>query len=96
MHVLFSGKGDLFGSDIDFNDPISVCNYDVRSLTYSELQCINIKGKLISNDIFEGFQYNADKGLIRVRSGTVWLCVVNTALLLLGQEDNQEEGSILF
>lgn len=39
-----SGKGDLFGADIDFDDPISVCNYDVRSLTYSEIQCISIKG----------------------------------------------------
>ncbi|XP_045178348.2 potassium voltage-gated channel subfamily H member 8-like [Mercenaria mercenaria] len=44
MVVAILGKGDLFGSDIDFNDPISVCNYDVRSLTYSELQCINLKG----------------------------------------------------
>ncbi|XP_052237698.1 potassium voltage-gated channel subfamily H member 8-like [Dreissena polymorpha] len=44
MVVAILGKGDLFGSDIDFEDPISVCNYDVRSLTYSELQCISIKG----------------------------------------------------
>ena len=44
LFVFFSGKGDLFGADIDFDEPISVCNFDVRSLTYSELQCINIKG----------------------------------------------------
>ncbi|KAL4217368.1 Potassium voltage-gated channel subfamily H member 4 [Mactra antiquata] len=44
MVVAILGKADLFGSDIDFDDPISVCNYDVRSLTYSELQCISIKG----------------------------------------------------
>ena len=44
LFFVFSGKGDLFGADIDFDEPISVCNFDVRSLTYSELQCINIKG----------------------------------------------------
>ena len=42
--TVIAGKGDLFGSDIDFDDPITVCNYDVRSLTYSELQCISTKG----------------------------------------------------
>lgn len=44
MFNFVPGKGDLFGSDIDFDDPITVCNYDVRSLTYSELQCISTKG----------------------------------------------------
>ncbi|KAL3854945.1 hypothetical protein ACJMK2_014180 [Sinanodonta woodiana] len=44
MVVAILGKGDLFGTDINFDDPITVSGYDVRSLTYSELQCISLKG----------------------------------------------------
>ena len=39
-----AGKGDLFGTDINFDDPVGISSCDVRSLTYCDLQCINMKG----------------------------------------------------
>lgn len=41
---MISGKGDLFGADINMDDPVGISCCDVRSLTYCELQCINIRG----------------------------------------------------
>ena len=39
-----SGKGDLFGADINMDDPVGISCCDVRALTYCEIQCINIRG----------------------------------------------------
>ncbi|OWF51387.1 Potassium voltage-gated channel subfamily H member 8 [Mizuhopecten yessoensis] len=44
MVVAILGKGDLFGTDINLEDPVGISCCDVRSLTYCELQGINIKG----------------------------------------------------
>ncbi|CAC5414646.1 KCNH8 [Mytilus coruscus] len=44
MVVAILGKGDLFGADINMDDPVGISCCDVRSLTYCELQCINIRG----------------------------------------------------
>ena len=37
------GKGDIFGTDLDYDDPVSVSGCDVRSLAYCELLCIQVK-----------------------------------------------------
>lgn len=39
--IALLGKGDLFGIDIQFDDPVSTSSFSVKSLTYCELQCIN-------------------------------------------------------
>jgi len=44
----FTGKGDLFGSDLahldDEQDTIAKSTSDVRSLTYCDLQCLSLSG----------------------------------------------------
>ncbi|KAL8577641.1 hypothetical protein ACOMHN_020250 [Nucella lapillus] len=42
--VAILGKGDLFGSDIKFEDPVTISGGDVRSLAYCELLCVNTQG----------------------------------------------------
>ncbi|BFZ21773.1 hypothetical protein BsWGS_24811 [Bradybaena similaris] len=42
--VAILGKGDIFGTDLDYDDPVSVSGCDVRSLAYCELLCIQVKG----------------------------------------------------
>jgi len=39
-----AGKGDLFGSDLDYDDPVIKSSCDVKSLTYCDLQCIQLNG----------------------------------------------------
>jgi len=39
-----AGKGDLFGSDLDYDDPVIKSSCDVKSLTYCDLQCIQLTG----------------------------------------------------
>lgn len=40
----FSGKGDLFGTDLGYEEAIVKSNCDVKSLTYCDLQCIHLSG----------------------------------------------------
>ncbi|XP_036367959.1 potassium voltage-gated channel subfamily H member 8-like isoform X2 [Octopus sinensis] len=42
--VALLGKGDLFGIDLQFEDPVASSSCSVKSLTYCELQCINLMG----------------------------------------------------
>ncbi|XP_055870804.1 potassium voltage-gated channel subfamily H member 8-like isoform X3 [Biomphalaria glabrata] len=42
--VAILGKGDIFGTDLDYDDPVSISGCDVRSLAYCELLCIQVKG----------------------------------------------------
>ncbi|GAB1606937.1 potassium voltage-gated channel subfamily H member 8-like [Argonauta hians] len=42
--VALLGKGDLFGIDLQFEDPVASSGCSVKSLTYCELQCINLMG----------------------------------------------------
>ncbi|XP_069107676.1 voltage-gated delayed rectifier potassium channel KCNH8-like isoform X2 [Argopecten irradians] len=74
MVVAILGKGDLFGTDINLEDPIGISCCDVRSLTYCELQGINIKGlaevlnlypdfaEKFSQDIRHDLTYNLKEG----------------------------------
>ena len=39
-----SGKGDLFGPDLDYTESVIKSRCDVKSLTYCDLQCILLKG----------------------------------------------------
>ncbi len=38
--IIFSGKGDLFGSDLSDSEIVIQSSCDVKSLTYCDLQCI--------------------------------------------------------
>ncbi|KAH9498163.1 Potassium voltage-gated channel sub H member 8, partial [Bulinus truncatus] len=40
--VAILGKGDIFGTDLDYDDPVSISGCDVRSLAYCELLCIQV------------------------------------------------------
>ncbi|XP_033728558.1 LOW QUALITY PROTEIN: potassium voltage-gated channel subfamily H member 8-like [Pecten maximus] len=74
MVVAILGKGDLFGTDINLEDPIGISCCDVRSLTYCELQGISIKGLAevlslypdfadkFSQDIRHDLTYNLKEG----------------------------------
>ncbi|XP_060069596.1 potassium voltage-gated channel subfamily H member 8-like [Ylistrum balloti] len=74
MVVAILGKGDLFGTDINLEDPIGISCCDVRSLTYCELQGINVKGlaevlnlypdfaEKFSQDIRHDLTYNLKEG----------------------------------
>ncbi|XP_012936081.1 potassium voltage-gated channel subfamily H member 4 isoform X2 [Aplysia californica] len=42
--IAILGKGDIFGTDLDYDDPVSISGCDVRSLAYCELLCIQVKG----------------------------------------------------
>ena len=44
MVFVFTGKGDLFGTDLDYSGAFVKSSCDVKSLTYCDLQCILIKG----------------------------------------------------
>ena len=47
MVVLFyylTGKGDLFGTDLSFTEKMVKSSSDVKSLTYCDLQCIQLDG----------------------------------------------------
>ncbi|XP_048237827.1 potassium voltage-gated channel subfamily H member 8-like isoform X1 [Haliotis rufescens] len=55
MVVAILGKGDLFGTDIAFEEPISISACDVRSLAYCELLCINLKGLLDALALYPEF-----------------------------------------
>ncbi|KAK6172039.1 hypothetical protein SNE40_018005 [Patella caerulea] len=55
MVVAILGKGDLFGSDISFVEPVSTSHGDVRSLAYCELQCLNIRGLIDALSLYPEF-----------------------------------------
>jgi len=40
----FPGKGDLFGTDLNYTEKIVKSSSDVKSLTYCDLQCIQLDG----------------------------------------------------
>ncbi|ESO08636.1 hypothetical protein HELRODRAFT_128997, partial [Helobdella robusta] len=44
MVVAILGKGDLFGTDVGYTDPIVKSNCEVKSLTYCDLLCIPLDG----------------------------------------------------
>lgn len=72
------GKGDLFGSDLCLDEkiPISKSSCDVKSLTYCDLQCINLEGfksvlrlypeyaEHCANDLLNDLTYNLREGFV--------------------------------
>jgi len=55
IHV---GKGDLFGPDLDYSDPVIKSSCDVKSLTYCDFQCILLNGL---KNVLEMYPEFADK-----------------------------------
>lgn len=55
---IVEGKGDLFGPDLDFTDPVIKSRCDVKSLTYCDLQCIQLQGM---KDVLEMYPEFAEK-----------------------------------
>ena len=78
------GKGDLFGTDLGFENPIIKTNCDVKSLTYCDLQCISLRGlttvleyypefaEQFRQDILHALAYNLREGYVdqEVSEGT--------------------------
>jgi len=71
-----AGKGDLFGSDLDYDDPVIKSSCDVKSLTYCDLQCIQLNGlkdallmypefaQRCANDLLHDLTYNLRDGFV--------------------------------
>ena len=71
-----AGKGDLFGSDLDYEDPVIKSSCDVKSLTYCDLQCIQLNGlketllmypefaRRCANDLLHDLTYNLRDGFV--------------------------------
>ncbi|XP_074648334.1 voltage-gated delayed rectifier potassium channel KCNH8-like [Tubulanus polymorphus] len=72
--VAILGKGDLFGTDLNHDVSLLRSSCDVKSLTYCDLQCINLCGlveilknypefaETFSNDIQHDLTYNMREG----------------------------------
>lgn len=56
--MYFPGKGDLFGTDLGFEDLTVKSSCDVKSLTYCDLQCVFLKGL---TEVLESYPEFADK-----------------------------------
>ncbi|TMS18165.1 Potassium voltage-gated channel subfamily H member 8 [Larimichthys crocea] len=58
MVLAILGKGDLIGANLSLDDRVIKTNADVKALTYCDLQCINLKG----TDIQQDLTYNLREG----------------------------------
>ncbi|KAK3083375.1 hypothetical protein FSP39_021037 [Pinctada imbricata] len=102
--VAILGKGDLFGTDINFDDPIAISSCDVRSLTYCELQCIHMKGltdvlslypdfaEKFAQDIRHDLTYNLKENYEESESEGEYLPVGRVKTLPSISEDEEEES----
>ncbi|XP_025102647.1 potassium voltage-gated channel subfamily H member 8-like isoform X3 [Pomacea canaliculata] len=100
--VAILGKGDLFGTDIMFDNPISISGCDVRSLAFCELLCINTQGLvecLQPYPVFsEKFQkefpndltYNLREGHEDIHDDDTILPAINT-LPVISEDEEEEE-----
>jgi len=71
-----AGKGDLFGSDLGCTDAVIKSSCDVRSLTYCDLQCIQLFGlrevlemypefaATFASDLAQDLTYNLREGYV--------------------------------
>ena len=55
MLYIFSGKGDLFGTDLGYGDAHIKSSCDVKSLTYCDLQCVLLKGLTDTLNLYPEF-----------------------------------------
>ncbi|XP_076458511.1 LOW QUALITY PROTEIN: voltage-gated delayed rectifier potassium channel KCNH8-like [Babylonia areolata] len=102
--VAILGKGDLFGSDIKFEDPVSISGGDVRSLAYCELLCINTQGLVECLQPYPEFSekflsefpndltYNLREGHEDIEDDDTLLPAVNT-LPVISEDEEEEEMS---
>ncbi|XP_061164070.1 potassium voltage-gated channel subfamily H member 8-like isoform X2 [Saccostrea echinata] len=105
MVVAILGKGDLFGTDINFDDPVGISSCDVRSLTYCDLQCINMKGltdvlalypdfaEKFQNDIRHDLTYNLKEGFDESESDSECKGAGRDSKLPSISEDEEETDS---
>ncbi|XP_056011708.1 potassium voltage-gated channel subfamily H member 8-like isoform X2 [Ostrea edulis] len=105
MVVAILGKGDLFGTDINFDDPVGISSCDVRSLTYCDLQCINMKSltdvltlypdfaEQFQNDIRHDLTYNLKEGYDDSESDSEYKGLGRESKLPSISEDEEETDS---
>lgn len=105
MVVAILGKGDLFGTDINFEDPVGISSCDVRSLTYCDLQAINMKGltdvlalypdfaEQFQNDIRHDLTYNLKEGFEESETDTEYKGIGRDTKLPSISEDEEETDS---
>ena len=93
---MFTGKGDLFGSDLayvdDEQDTIAKSTSDVKALTYCDLQCMSLSGlkqtlrmypefaKQCATDLLHDLTYNLRDGFIDPDDDTIDLPAVTLQL----------------
>ncbi|KAJ8320244.1 hypothetical protein KUTeg_001831 [Tegillarca granosa] len=104
---LLCSKGDLFGTDVNFDDPVGISCCDVRSLTYCELQGINIKGladvlslypdfsEKFAQDIRHDLSYNLKEGYEDSESENDLVLPVGRVMTLpsISEDDEESEDS---
>ena len=81
---LLLGKGDLFGTDLGFDEPTIKSSCDVKSLTYCDLQCVLLRGlvdvlesypefaKKFAQDLQHDLTYNLREGYIDPEVGGIF------------------------
>ena len=52
---MFSGTGDVFGSDIKCDDKAERAMYDIHTLTYSDLHCVKMDSLCSALQLFPDF-----------------------------------------
>jgi len=100
-----TGKGDLFGSDIDYQEAVIKSSCDVKSLTYCDLQCIQLNGlksvlhmypefgDKCANDLLHDLTYNLREGYIDPEDDDVTLAPAIT-LPSITEETSDEQDSV--
>ncbi|KAG5265141.1 hypothetical protein AALO_G00261860 [Alosa alosa] len=57
MVLAILGKGDLIGANMSIEDRVVKTNADVKSLTYCDLQCINLRGLYEVLDLYPEYSH---------------------------------------
>ena len=98
-----AGKGDLFGSDLDYDDPVIKSSCDVKSLTYCDLQCIQLNGlketllmypefaQRCANDLLHDLTYNLRDGFVDPDDDNDTIAPAITLPSIVEESDDDEE-----
>ena len=105
MLLTLTGKGDLFGSDIDYEEAVIKSSCDVKSLTYCDLQCIHLagfKGVLdmypefadkCANDLLHDLTYNLREGYVEMDDDDVTITPAITLPAITEETSDEKESA---
>jgi len=98
-----AGKGDLFGSDLDYDDPVIKSSCDVKSLTYCDLQCIQLNGlkeallmypefaERCAADLLHDLTYNLRDGFVDPDDATDTIAPAITLPSIVEETDDDDD-----